>query len=703
MMIDSEARVEASVQRAMDCYRDKQFDQADELCREALEWQPQHVPALNLRAMIAAQRQQPELAAQLFGEVIQFDPAVASAHYNRGNALRLCGRHAEALACYEAFIALRPDVAAAHFNRGNALRTLGRQEAALAAYDEALRLKPDFAAARHNRGNALRDLGRHAEALADYDRAIELEPAFTEVLQSRADLLYTLRRYEDALDSYGRVLELGAGDAQVYAHRGNALVQLRRQAEAIASYDQAIALDPSLRGIYGARLYAKLQICDWREFAADCRQLTLGIERGDPVSHPFCVLAVSNSAALQRQAAENWVRSEWPTNEVLGAIGGRARHRRIRVGYFSADFGNHPVSRLCAELFEVHDRKRFKIMGFSFGANARHELRARLERSFDRFIDVRAKSDLEIAQLARRLELDIAVDLGGYTENSRPGIFALRAAPLQLAYLGYLGTTAAPTMDYLVADETVIPPQARPHYSEQLIWLPSYQVNDSKRGAAERMVSRQELGLPERAFVYCCFNSTYKILPESFANWMRILAATTNSVLLLYADHETAAANLRDAARAQGVDPDRLVFAQRATFDEYLARYRAADLFLDTLPYNAGATASDALWMGLPVLTCPGATFASRVAASLLTALELPELIAATPSEYVASAVDFALRPGKLAAIKQKLVERRQSAALFDARRFAANLEAAYRQIVDRWHAQLPPESLRIADRMRAT
>lgn len=700
-MIDSEERVEATVQRAMDCYRQNQFDQADELCRAALHWQPHHIPALNLRGMIALQCRQPELAAQLFGAVVRLDPSVETAHFNRGNALRLAGGHLEALACYEAFIALRPGVAAAHFNRGNALRALGRHEAALAAYDEALRLKADFAAALHNRGNSLRDLERCDAALADYDRALELNPAFAEALHSRGHLLFSLRRYETALHSYDRAIELGAGDAEVYANRGNALLELRRHVEAIASYDRAIALDPTLKGIYGARLYAKLQVCDWQDLEADCRHLSLGIERGEAIAHPFCVLAVSNSAALQRQAAANWVRSEWPANDTLGPIGSRRRHRRIRVGYFSADFGNHPVSRLSAELFEVHDRKRFNIFGFSFGSDTRTDLRARLEHAFDSFIDVRAKSDLAIAELARRLELDIAVDLGGFTEHSRPGIFALRSAPLQLAYLGYLGTTSAPYMDYLVADETVIPAEEQQHYSEKLIWLPSYQVNDSKRRIAARDFSRRELGLPKRAFVYCCFNATYKILPDTFARWMRILAKAPNGVLLLYADNETAATRLRAAAHSHGVDPERLVFAKRLAFEDYLARYRAADLFLDTRPYNAGATASDALWAGLPVLTCPGATFAGRVAASLLTALELPELIAATTSDYVDMAVDFALRPDKLAAIKQKLADRRPRAALFDARHFAANLETAYRLIFARSHAQLPPESVRVIEQMR--
>jgi predicted O-linked N-acetylglucosamine transferase (SPINDLY family) len=357
---------------------------------------------------------------------------------------------------------------------------------------------------------------------------------------------------------------------------------------------------------------------------------------------------------------------------------------RIRVGYFSADFRMHPVSLLTAELYERHDRSKFEIMAFALGPEANDPMRARLVRGFDRFIEVRNHSDRQVASLARQLGIDIAVDLGGFTRHSRPKIFALRAAPVQISYIGYLGTMGAPYIDYLVADPTIIPRERQQDYAEKILYLPSYQVNDSQRHIADRIFSRKELGLPQTGFVFSCFNANYKILLSTFEIWMRILKRVESSVLFLYAENPTAAQNLRKQAHRHGIDTDRIVFGERIPVEYYLARMRSMDLFLDTLPYNAGTTASDALWAGLPVLTCMGQAFAGRVGASLLRAIDLPELITTSAAEYENLAVHLASNPAQLAAIREKLEANRLTTRLFDTDLFTRNLEAAFTVIHER-------------------
>jgi predicted O-linked N-acetylglucosamine transferase (SPINDLY family) len=434
------------------------------------------------------------------------------------------------------------------------------------------------------------------------------------------------------------------------------------------------------------------------QFAADAALLTARIELGHPVENPFWLLTLCGSPALQRRAAEIWTRAEFPADPSLPAIprrpSPRARGARIRVGYFSADFSNHATLHLMAGVFEHHDRSRFEVTAFSFGPDSQDPWRRRVAGACE-FIDVRDRSDREVALLARERQIDIAVDLKGFTRDCRTGIFALRAAPVQVSYLGYPGTMGAPYMDYLIADRVLIPPGSEQYYSEKIVYLPdSYQVNDATRVISERLFSRAELGLPATGFVYCCFNNNYKILPQTFAGWMRILQRVPGSVLWLLEDNAAAAENLRAAAEACGVEPERLVFAPRMVQAEHLARQRVADLFLDTLPCNAHTTASDALWAGLPLVTCLGESFAGRVAGSLLQAVGLAELITGSQDEYEALAVALAEDPGRLARIRERLAAQRLTAPLFNTALTTRRLEAAYEALAERYHAGLPPQPI---------
>jgi predicted O-linked N-acetylglucosamine transferase (SPINDLY family) len=472
------------------------------------------------------------------------------------------------------------------------------------------------------------------------------------------------------------------------------LEELGELEDAVARYGRAWALDPDASFLAGELRHARLQICDWAGLEVDRARLASGLEQGRAVVSPFAALSLLDCPELQRKAAEIWARRECTPRRPMPPPGPYPRHEKIRIGYFSADFHAHALTALTAEMFETHDRSSFDLTAFSLGPDVRDATRARLEPAFDRFLSLTAVSDAEVAALARRLEIDIAVDLGGYTRGARPRIFALRAASIQVSYLGFLGTMGASFSDYLIADPVIVPPPSQRHYAEQIAYLPSYQPNDSKRVIPPRIAARAEFGLPSSGFVFCCFNAHYKINPETLTSWAKILAAVPGSVLFLLGGNVAAERNLRRSAADRGIDCERLVFGRRLPLDEYLARYGAADLFLDTLPYNAGATASDALWAGLPVLTCCGETFASRVAASLLTAAGLPELIASDRRSYEELAIGLAADAPRLAAIRNRLAAARQTSKLFDTATFTRNLETLYRRMYERCRSGLPPQHL---------
>ena len=437
-----------------------------------------------------------------------------------------------------------------------------------------------------------------------------------------------------------------------------------------------------------------MKICSWSGLAESLEDISQKVAANEKVTHPFPLLALNDDALLHKKSSEIYIQSRYPFNPVLEPILKRPQSQKIRVGYFSADFQNHPVAFLIAELFELHDRSQFEIYGFSL-VKAADEMSRRLQLAFDYSIEAQGMSDIEIAQLSRSLNIDVAVDLTGFTQDARTGIFAHRAAPIQINYLGYPGTMGADYMDYIIADKTLISPQSQQSYSEKVVYLPnSYQANDRKRLISDRQFIRQELGLPENGFVFCCFNNNFKILPATFEGWMRILKAVEGSVLWLFQDNSWAVENLKKEAEKQGITPDRLVFAERLPLPEHLARHRKADLFLDTFPYNAHTTTSDALWAGLPVLTLMGGSFASRVAASLLNAVGLPELITSTQEEYEALAIELAMNTKKLADIKLKLANNYLTAPLFDTPLFTKNLEEAYLKMMEWYQADMMPDHI---------
>lgn len=661
----------------------------------AIALKPDLVEVLVNRGLVLRDLKRLDEALASCDRAIVLRPDHAEALNNRGLVLQDLERFDEALACFDRAIALKPDLAALHDNRGNSLYHLKRVEEALASIDRAIALNPDFAEAHNHRGNALQHLKHTAEALASYDRAIALKPDYAEAYMNKGNALLAPQRFEEALASYDRAIALKPTFVEALIHRGNMLKDRKRYDEALESYDRAIAINPDHEFLYGSRLHTKMQICDWRDLENQGRQLQAKIDAGKKVTGPLTVLALSDSPALQRKAAEIYTRSQHPLSHALPEIGKTPRHAKIRIGYFSADFRNHPVSILAAELFETHDKSRFELTALSFGPETDDDLRQRVMGAFDRFIDVRHMSDKEVALLARDLEIDIAIDLGGYTQDCRPDIFAMRAAPVQVNYLGYCGTMGAEFMDYLIADPVVIPEESRQYYCEKIAYLPCYMPSDSKRRVADPVFTRKDLGLPKSGFVFCCFNNSNKISPDTFDAWMRILKRVDGSVLWLSSFNKKAASNLANEAVRRGISAERVIFADLMPLQEdHLARIRLADLFLDTLPYNAHTTASDALWVGLPLLTCRGQSFAGRVAASLLNTIGAPELITSSREEYEARAVGLATDPEMLKEIREKLAQNRQVMPLFDTPLFTRYLEAAYTAMHERSQAGLPPDHI---------
>ena len=612
-------------------------------------------------------------------------------------ALHQLGKFAEAQPLYVQALNLEP-------NSFETLQLLGALAAqtkqftyAVELLSKALQLNASHAVVHNNLGFALKELNRLDEALIYHDKALELNGDFAEAHNNRGAALMDLKRFDEALVSFTRAIELNQRFAEAHSNLGNTLRELKRLDQALVSYERAIALRPNYELLFGTILHTKMRICDWNGFEQKNEQLIALVQNKQTLATPFSMLALTDSPKLQRQNTENFVNTRYPYKSVLGPLSKRLKGGKIRVGYFSSDFTNHPVSILTAELYELHDRSRFEMVAFSLQAAAPDDpMRQRIAKAFDRFIDVDNQSDQEIAQLSRSLGIDIAVDLGGHTQFARTGIFACRAAPVQVNYLGYPGTMGAQYIDYIVADHTVIPVAARQHYTEKIVYMPkSYMAQDRKRIISDRKFTRQELGLPEDAFVFACLNNNYKITPTIFDSWMRILKTVSGSVLWLKETNSFVTANLKNESTSRGVDPNRLIFASNMPLPEdHLARYCHADLFIDTLPFNAHTTASDALWAGLPVLTLQGESFAGRVAASLLNAIHLPELITHTQLEYETTAIKLATQPELLAKTRQQLMTHRLTTPLFDTPAFTRALEEAYNLMMERYWADLPPEHL---------
>jgi protein O-GlcNAc transferase len=651
------------IENALTLFRTGNMVAAAQACKAILRRNSRDVHALYLLALTAMQQRDCAKAERMFAKAAKIDPNSAEIWANRGTNLHAMNLFDRALEAFDRALAIEPASFEALYNRGKLLNDAGQLEAALASYDKCLELQPRFAEALNNRGNVLAKLRRNDEALASYDSCIAVAPAFATAWNNVGILLIRMSRYKDAAKAFGRALEL----------------------------------DPRAEYAIGNLVSARRQLGDWEGLPPLETKLLDCVQRGQPAATPFVLLAVTDSSRLQLQCARSYVAKRYPPAERTVWQGERYTHERIRIAYLSADFHDHPTAHLTAGIFEQHDRSKFEIIALSFGPASTGKMRERLTEAFDRFIDVRSQSDDAIAKTIRELEVDIAVDLNGFSQDCRTEVLARRSAPVQVNYLGYPGTMGASYIDYIIADRVVIPAADQQFYSEKIVYLPdSYQPNDNRRARPVSDTTRSEQGLPEHGFVFCSFNNTFKLGPAMFDIWMRLLRQLDGSVLWLLEGDGLVPPNLRREAERRGVPASRLIFAKRVAQEDHLARHRLADLFLDTLPYDAHTTASDALWMGLPVLTCPGQTFAGRVAASLLSTAGLEELIAPSLEDYEAMALKLARDRPLLDSLRERVERSGHDGRLFDTALYTRQIEAAYVQMWERFQRGEPPESISV-------
>jgi predicted O-linked N-acetylglucosamine transferase (SPINDLY family) len=706
-------------------------------CRRAIELQPQLARAhSNLGNSLQAQGLI-DAAIAAYRQAVALDPSFAGAFANLGDALRRRGAIEEAATACRRAIALQPDLAEAHRGLAHVLRREGRFDEAVAAYRRSLALGPQSAACLTELGNALAETGRFDEAVAAHRQSLQIAPdraetllnlgsafqaqgygepaleAYSAAVAARPDfadahcslgtLLAGRGQWSEATRAYRRAIELAPNFAEAHANLAGALRVQGRLVEAIEAYRLALAFAPELTEILVEICHLRQQICDWDGLEEAQFAALDAVREGDRRAPPFAALCLSPSPEDHLRTARRWARSFDAIANSRPALAAPAvvpaRGARMRIGYLSSDFNQHATASLITEMFERHDRSRFEIFGYSCGGDDASAARGRLAAAFDTFVDLADLPHTRAADRILRDGIDILVDLKGYTQNGRPEILALRAAPVQVSYLGYPGTMGSRFIDYLLADRFVLPADQQRFYDEKIVYLPNcYQANDTRRPVASVRPNRQDCGLPNGAFVFCCFNNSYKITSEMFGIWMRLLHDVPGSVLWLLQANGEVAANLDREAVARGIAPQRLIYAPKLPLPEHLARLSLADLFLDTLPVNAHTTASEALWEGLPVLTCTGQAFIGRVAGSLLRAVGLPELIANSLADYEAAAAFLAHHPALLAGLRRRLAENRSKAPLFDIAQTTRHIEVAYMQMAKRRAAGQPPASFDVAE-----
>jgi len=632
-----------------------------------------------------------EVSIKVYKQALRLNPNFAEAFSNLGNVLKEQGEFEKALVSYEQAIKLNPNYSIAYSNRSIVLKEIKLLEKALESANTAIKLNGEYLEeAYNNRGIILYELKSFDKALESYNHAINLKSDYAEVYNNRGNVLKELQLFNEAIESFKKAIELRNDYSEAYANLGIIFKELKFFDEALINFNKAIELNSNIKYLHGLCLHTQMQMCNWQNFQEKIDSLVSCVSADKKYSDSFPILAVIDSPLIHKKAAEISINDKYPLNLIIESRFIKQPKNKITLGYYSSDFKEHPVSYLTAELFELHDRNKFELIAFYSGIPESSSMHKRVSSAFSKFINIRHLNDKSVAELSREIGVDIAIDLTGMTQNNRVGVFSYRAAPVQLSYIGYLGTMGAKYYDYLIADKTIIPADSQKYFTEKIVYLPSYQVNDSKRIISNKVFTRAELNLSENVFVFCCFNNNFKITPSTFDGWMRILTAVPSSVLYLYAETNGVQIKLKSEASKRGINELRLIFGTHIDRAEYLARYKIADLFLDTFPYNAGTTASDALWAGLPVLTYMGESFASRVAASLLNAIEMPELITTSQKEYEATAIELASKPEKLKAIKEKLKQNRLTTALFDTPRFTKNIETAYEEMYKRYYSKMP-------------
>lgn len=677
-------------------FKRQEYSNAEFILNKILKSNYFNSRANELLAYLNAAKGNSSVAKDLLVRACSQQDSTPEAFYYLGILFLKSNNFNEAIFNFEKALLISPNFIECLHDLGTAYTNIGNNQKAIGAYQKALLLNQNIPELFYNLGNTYTEEKMYEEAITSYTRAIKIAPNRPEFWCNRGTVLSDVGRYEEALSDFDLAIKINANYPDAWYNKATTLSDTHNYKEALICYEKANSI-ANIPFCLGLILHHKMLICDWSNYETLTLKIQKLLRAGHEVIEPFGYQGISESENDLLLAANIFAKQYIHENNSTVNFVSSFKNKKIKIGYLSGEFKNQATAFLMVNLFECHDKTKFEIYAFDNGSDDQSDVRKRINNSFNKIINIKFLSDDAVVKLIQHHEIDILVNLNGYFGQARSSVFAKKPSPIQVNFLGFPGTIGAKWMDYIIADRVVIPESSRHFYSEKVCYLPeTYQVNDSKRQFSNQLVTRYDAGLPQDGFVFCCFNNNYKITPENFNSWARILNRVPGSVLWLLKDNSWAKENLIRELLHRGISEKRLVFAEKKPHFEHLARHQLADLFLDTVPYNAHTTASDALWCGLPLLTLVGDTFPGRVAASLLNAIEMTELITTTRSEYEFLAIELATNPHKLSFIKEKLINNRTQTALFNTSRFTKHLEAAFYKMMDRYSLGMPPEQINV-------
>ena len=689
-------KMHPTFKKAVEFHKKGDLVNANKILTDILKIKPNDFDSLYLNGIIAYQMGKTDISVKTISKAISINPNNFEAHRNLAIIYKKIGKLNDSIKSFDNAIKINPNHAEIYNHKGYLLIQLNQHQLAIENWNKALEVKPDYFEVYNNLGNAYTVIRKIDNALDCYNKAIKINPNYAEAYINRSIILNNRNELNLALEDCNKAIKIKSNSAEAYNNRGIILSKLKKINSALEDYNKAFSINPNLDFLHGSLIYCKMNLCEWSNLDNDLKMLENAIITGKTAATPYSTIHFFDSASMQQKSAENFVKKKYNIN-INENYFSKKNKEKIRLGYYSADFCHHPTSLLISELLEQHNKNEFELYGFYFGNIKKDEMLDRTSKTFDKFYDVSFKNDKEIAKISRDHKIDIAVDLMGFTEKNRFGIFVEKCAPIQVNYLGYPGTIGSNHINYIIADKKLISDDSKKYFSEKIIYLPdTYQANDSKKKISNKVFTREEFNLPKSSFVYCCFNKTQKITPHVFDIWMKILNKVENSVLWLLEENNESNENLKKEAFKRNVDPNRIIFARKTLLSEHLARHKLANLFLDTFIVGAHTTCSDSLWSGLPVITKTGSSFASNVSASLLSAVGLNELITSNESEYETLAVNLAKNTEKLNKIQNKLLENKLIKPLFNTKLFTKNIEAAYKEIYKKYVNNLPDENIEL-------
>ena len=689
-----------NLQKAVSLFKSGNLNEAEKICNVIKKNDPNNLINLNLLGIILFQKKEFSNSIKIIKESISLNFEQAETHNNLGIANLEIKNFVDAIEAFKNSININPKFVEAYINIGIAFKEINKNQEAIENWQSAIQLKKNNPRAYNNIGNVYFEMNKPEISIEYYNNAISFDNKFYNAYFNRGNAKQKMNLLTESIQDYTEAIRIHNNYAEAYVARGNSLRNLNKLSDTLKDYEKGYKINPNYQNLFGNIFYIKKNLCDWKNYKNEYLFLNNNIQKENKMINPFISLSTFDSLEIQKKMArEHFQKKLKKKNNLSNNILFKniKIKDKIRVGYYSSDFKNHAMSQLLAGLFETHNRDDFEIIGFSLIQNKSDDVKERIIKSFDTFIDVSTKSEKEIAEISRNLHIDIAVDLMGYTKSNRFEIFIEKCAPIQINFLGYPGTLGSDCIDYIIADKTLISKEDEKYYSEKIIYLPdTYQSNDSKRIISEKKFSRKDFNLPDDKFIFCCFNKKYKIDPNMFEIWMNILKKANNSVLWLLDDENESTTNLLYETELRNVDPKRIIFSKKISTHDHLARHSLADLFLDTFPYGAHTTASDALWSGLPIITKRGNSFASRVASSLLKAISMDNLITSTDQEYQDLAVKLATDKKELNLIKDKLSKNIKTEPLFNTVLFTSNIEKAYKIANNKFVNNLSPENIEV-------